>query len=299
MLILAAELLGAILLPAALTIFWKRRSQASWTCVFAALATFAVSYFTYPYFSRYILQKIIPTPQLPLLTITHIEYAFAYGILKYCIWWVVMRFKITKLNTWQNATLFGLTYSTAAAALMLLRTTERLIQDAAYYFKTNPTTEPTPTLQILAALAEIPSDQLAEYIIRYGLRSHTFYLFLDAGVVNVILNVSTALAIFYSIRHKRVWAFGAAILCYAFTSVGTSSTAVLTFHMAVRNHVRLPQIVGNFVVFVVEIFTSDTNNGMLLFIVHTKILLFIAAALPSLALALYMRKALTPNSGEE
>lgn len=69
--------------------------------------------------------------------------------------------------------------------------------------------------------------------------------------------------------------------------------------MAVRDHVRLPQIVGNFVVFVVEIFTSDTNNGMLLFIVHTQILLFIAAALPSLALALYMRKALTPNSGEE
>ena len=289
MLILIAKLLAATSLPLLATVLWKIRSRAAWACAIAALAAIVI----YSLVRIPLWEYVVTTPLLlpegyqfpPRITVQSVAIAFIYGTVRESIQWLIMRFRAAKLITWQDGVLFGFTYAAAAVVPRLIEYFERqLIRTAVGLGTTPPVGNQTP-FEMIASLRERPLEMVIDQIVLALPWGAVILLFFQWSIIPMVFNVGTSLAVLYSVRQRKAWPFGAAILCYMTVTIASSSGLEnLAFH-AVRELAKSSESE-----ILSYIFSSMSGIGS--DILHLSVLLLptLLATLPSLALALYMRK---------
>ena len=288
MLILIAKLLAPISLPLLATVLWKIRSRAPWACAIAALAAIVI----YSLVRIPLWEYVIHTPLIlpdgyqfpPRITVQTVAIAFIYGTVRESIQWLIMRFKAAKLIAWQDGVLFGFTYAAAAVVPKLVEYFERQLIRTAVGLGTPPPVGNQTRFEMIASLRERPLEMVIDQINRELPWGAVFISFFQWSVAPIVFNVGTSLAVLYSVRQRKAWPFGAAILCYMTVTIASSSgLQISTFH-AVKELVESSEIL----VYIFSSMSARASEILLLSIVQLPTLL---AILPSLALALYMRKA--------
>lgn len=288
MLTLVAKLLAATSLPVLATVLWKIRSRAAWACAVAALAAIVI----YSLVRIPLWEYVIHTPLIlpdgyqfpPRITVQSVAIAFIYGTVRESIQWLIMRFRAAKLITWQDGVLFGFTYAAAAVVPKLIGYFETPLIRAAVGLGTTPPVGNQTRFEMIASLRELPLEMVIDQIEHELPWDAVFLLFFQWSVVSIVLNVGTSLAVLYSVRERKAWPFGAAILCYMTVTIASSSGLQMSTFHAVKELVESSEIL----VYIFSSMSARASEILLLSVVQLPTLL---AILPSLALALYMRKA--------
>ena len=280
------KLLILLFVPTASMIYWKYRSGAAWNCALAALAAFTLYAIAKPYLDDLIFYNpFFQHPNLhlgPALTWHSFAVGIIYGMIRTTIHWMIVQTTVSKIKVWQDAVLFALAYTTTdyvvtawqyvSRGLFFLALDNSLVPRVGY--------EGTH-LDVIWTLRELPLNEIIEYMNVYIKFSAVGYNTLVNFPEPLMLNLGTATAVLYFARYKKPWAFAAASICL----------------MLVQS-VRTAGLPMDFYLFLMEYLRSGNSLGNLLGrILPYKTFLFspkipgIFAALPALALCLYLRRA--------
>lgn len=294
MLILIAKLLATISLPMLATVLWKIRSRAAWACVIAALAAIVIYSLVRIPLSDYVINTPLFLPDgfpfPPRITVQSVAIALVYGTARESIQWLIMRVNAAKLKTWQDGVLFGFSYAAAAVVPELTKYAERRLILAAVGLKTTPSVGNQTRFEVIASLGDLPLEMVIDHLGRALPWAAVFYFFFEWSLVPIILNVGTSLAVLYSVRQRKAWPFVAAILCYMILTIADTSVS-FTYRSFVEL-VRSSEILS-------YIFSFIGARGSQIALPFIFLVPTILAILPSLALALYMRKALIRTQEEQ
>lgn len=295
MLILIAKFLAIFSLPVLAAILWKIRSRAAWACAIAALAAIAIYSFVRIPLGDFVLNTSLffpdgfPNPSQ--ITVHSVAVAFVFGTVRESIQWLIMRLKVTKLRAWQDGVLFGFTYAAAAVVLDLIAFSQRQLMRTAVGLGTTPSVGNQTRFEAIVSLRELPLEMVIDDISRALPWGAVFYLFFERSLVPIVLNVGTSLAILYSVRQRKAWPFGAAILCYMIVTIVRTSGSAMFAQRALMELVRSSE-------FLSYIFSFIGGRGAQIFLQSTVLWPAVLAILPSLALALYIRRAFIRNQEE-
>ena len=287
MLPIAAKLLTFFILPAFATTLWKYWSRSSWTCALAAAAAallFAIA--RRPVRDPYLHTFIgIDRTTLDFVFGPHTLIAgFIFGAVAITIQWLIVRPEFSKTNTWQDAVLFGLAYTTTEAVFAAALWLEWILRLTAHEFETLPPLTYTTLREVINSLRSIPLEAVLDQMHSELPWQEVHYITWRESIAPGMLYVGTALAVVYSVRRRAVWPVFAAILAYMVTVIMQATAPEHRFI-----HTLQSLLISSEAMFLFLIRLGD-NNLQILFRYLT-LLPAIAAALPSLGLALYMRKA--------
>lgn len=296
MLPMTAKLLTVFILPAFATTIWKYWTRSSWNCALAAAAAallFAIA--RRPVRDPYLHTLVgIDRTTLDFVFGPHTLIAgFIFGAVAITIQWLIIRSKLSKTNTWQNAVLFGLAYTTTEAVLAAAMWLEWIVILTAHEFETVPPLSYVTLREAITSLRPIPLEAVLEQMhIEFRWRDVRYVIWRES-IAPGMLYISMALAAVYSVRHRAVWPVFAAILAYMVTVI---MQAIAPEHRFVHTLNML----------LITLITSETMQPFMLSFIgrlgdenlqilfgYLKLVPAIVAALPSLALALYIRKAFT------
>ena len=294
MLHIIALSLTFFILPAFATTFWKYWTRSSWNCALAAVAAallfaLAKSPVRDPHFYTLI---GIDRVTFEFVFGPHTLIAgFVFGAVAIAIQWLIIRFKLSKTYTWQNAVLFGLAYTTTEAVLDAAMYLEWVVKFIALEIKPMSSPGDVTLREAITTLRTAPPKIVSEIMqITYILWDARHAIWRES-IAPGVLYVSMALAAAYSVRRRVTWPLFAAILAYTAT----------VMMQAIAPEFRFTQTINSLLITLLE--SETTQPFMLSFIfrlgdknmqtLHGLLTLApaIVAALPSLVLALYIRKA--------
>ena len=294
MLPITAKLLTVFILPAFVTILWKYLTRSSWNCALAAAAAaliFAIA--RRPIRDPYLHTLIgIDRTTLDFVFGPHTLIAgFIFGAVAITIQWLIIRTKFSKTHTWQNAVLFGLAYTTTEAVIAVAMWLEWTIKDTARAFETVPPLSYVTLREAITALRPIPLEAVLNQMQNEFYWRHMHDAIWRESIAPGMLYVGMALAAVYSVRHRAVWPVFAAILAYMVTVI---MQAIAPEHRAIHIFYALLFSSKTAILFIARL--GDQNLQILFD--HLELVPAIVAALPSLVLALYLRKAFIRASSE-
>ena len=297
MLTLVAKFLIPISLPLLTTILWQRKTGVPWTGAAAAVA--AATIFA---LLRIPLRELVDLPifipeggyRLFSVTIESVVLTFIYGTVRETVRWTIFRYPARRMQTWQEAMLFGLTYATVAAVMDTTRLFGLTLMNAAYELETiidkqttsydpKTLTERQPTaLQIIASFAKASPAEIIKIVNDRHKWSIMILPTYNAIIVLTALNISTALATFISARKRIIWPFAAAALCYTATAaIGRQFSSVVIYRWITDN----PE-------------AWDIINSKMFPYIYSLLPTFLKA-IPGITLWIIMRKIYEKDEGEE
>ena len=239
-----AKFLTPISLPLLATIFWQRKTGVPWTGAAAAVA--AATIFA---LLRIPLHQIVDLPifipeggyRLIGLSIESVALTFIYGTVRETVRWTIFRYPAHRMQTWQEAILFGLAYATAAAMIDTTRYFSGTFITAAYELETiiakqttsfDPETlgRPPGALQVIASLVNGSPEEIFKFVNKQHGWPGMILPTLKTTIVLTALNISTTLATFTSARKRIIWPFAAAVLCYTATAaIGKQFSSIVIY----------------------------------------------------------------------
>lgn len=201
MIILIAKLSLIIGLNIAVAIVWQKRTQAAWIGLLFALIAFSIHFL-----ARIPLDRLLPLlfdPLVGRLVFWHgiwpswIIQFLLFGLLREGVRWLTFRHVATSVQSWRDGVMFGIGYSSLATLLLL-----------GEHIPTHLTSSdlPPPPLISLIATAGIVNDSLTW--------ANTLLLTWQWGVVLMIFNVGTSLAVLTSVQRRQVWLLLTAVMLY-------------------------------------------------------------------------------------
>ena len=239
-----AKFLTPISLPLLATILWQRKTGVPWTGAAAAVAAATIfALLRIPLYQIADLPIFIPEGgyRLLSLSIESVVLTFIYGTVRETVRWTIFRYPAHRMQTWQEAMLFGLAYATAAAMMDTTRYFSGTFISAAYELETitdQQTTSfdlktlgrPPSALQIIASLVKGSPAEIFEFVNERHRWSAMILPTLNTTIVLTALNISTALATFTSARKRIIWPFAAAVLCYtASAAIGKQFSSIVIY----------------------------------------------------------------------
>ena len=294
MLILLAKLLTPPLIPLAGTIIWKRYARATWAPVIAALAAVTI----YALAGIPLREYVFLNPNLfpaevglaPTLGPRVIAVALIYGAARGTIQWLIMGIRVAGMKTWRDAVLFALAYTTAATTISVWNSLERLLFRAVMTLELIPRADPLTPIAMIASLRQAPLSLVAETVnAEFPLRVVPIRA-VDLNLSSLLLNFGFCLAILYSVRRRKIWPFAAAVVGYAFVTLPTTLLLGMRSFYFTRDLASSSRIAGTIISLL-----SDLFGDYLVALVS--MLPAILAALPALALGLYIRKIMAAEPG--
>ncbi|MCY4410667.1 MAG: hypothetical protein OXC27_09385 [Caldilineaceae bacterium] len=286
--LLALKMLVALSPSIAALVFWKIKTKPAWACAFAALGVFSIYNLLDPHFSL-LLQKYTSLefnffPAVGFPELSRIILGLSYGAAREGIKWLVMSLPFTKINRWQDAVFFGLTYA-GIIALENLRwqTLGALVRG---HISLEVVTSNNPSQPLLEILFNPGRETLAatveEILTQFSWWPQVGIWVLNWHASDMIMNVGTSLAVFYSVKARKVWPAAAAALCMSTAYLVKFSTQMLVtrdFLIAVYSNFPPLQWLDTF---------SVGNTTYVLMIITIQILKDMLAVLPALLLGLYV-----------
>ena len=186
------------------------------------------------------------------------------------------------MKIWRDAILFGFAYITIATAMNTWRTLERYLIIAVDTLGLQPKPNAMP-IEMIASLRQAPLSTVAATVNEKLPLGAMIYRNIEYNVPSLLLNFGTTLAILYSVRQRKIWPFAAAVTCYALVKLPGQTMfqtqSYLYFLELTRSNENAGYILGGL---------YDLIGGRLFLIITT--LPSVLAALPALALGLYVRK---------
>ena len=201
-----AQLSLIIAVPAAVAVVWQRRTGAAWRTLLFALLAFAVYNIARrpvgdqvtPYFNLLADKEVwgIPSVVLGIPTLFIPQYFF-FGLFREGVRWLTFRYAAKSVQCWRDGVLFGIGYTLLATVLMIWR----LFSDQTGVPELDP--------PFFVARAMMLKDD-------FNWTRAIFHAW-QYGVVTMIFNVGTSLAVLYSVRRRQVWLLPAAALLHILT----------------------------------------------------------------------------------
>ena len=196
MLDLIVKLLVIICLPVATFIIGKRWTRASWYCLAIAFVAISITALVRtpldPVRDSYVLfGKNNPFNlghMWPYVVLT----GTIYGILREGIRWLLMRFAVRTVWSWEEGVFFGICYSVLAVPLVL---GVEIHRDITAYGLWHP-------------------SQIIPHLNRDWWWRKALYMAWDWSIPMLVLNVGTSLAVLLSVRRRQLWPFLIAVLFF-------------------------------------------------------------------------------------
>ena len=215
MTILIAKLSLMIAVPLATVIVWQRITRSHWAILLFAFGAFAINYLVQIPLNRFLPQLIsslaeLVSPLLPIvagvglgLWLFWILKAFVLGLFRESIRWLVLRYAVTNVKSWQDGVLFGIGYSSIAMLTWL--------GDHVYDIASD-------------SMMGMFQPSLDEVVI--SLNNSFFFHWMTIlfstwrwGVTSMIFNVGTCLAVLFSVQRRDIRPFLAAVGFYCVYSL--------------------------------------------------------------------------------
>ncbi len=120
---------------------------------------------------------------------------FIYGAISHGARWLSLRYMAKSVQSWRDGVMFGIGYSSGAFLLML------------WGLLAPQTIDPGP----------VPASPIRRDLFwdDFLVWEHAILLAWHLGILVMILNVGTSLAVLYSVRRRQVWTLLAAVIVYA------------------------------------------------------------------------------------
>ena len=192
MLELVAKLLVVICLPVTATIVWKIRTRATWVCLVFAFGAIIIYEFALIPLVSVVEPLTVRSVGNPFVKVWPyvVSLGIIYGFLREGIRWLLMRFAVRTVWSWEEGVFFGICYS----VLTILFTLGKRV-------------DTTITVNELWHPSQIIPH----------LNDHYFWMKVLVGVWEwsiplIAFNVGTSLAVLLSVRRRQTWPFLIAVL---------------------------------------------------------------------------------------
>ena len=192
MLELVAKLLVVICLPVTAAIVWKIRTRATWVCLVFAFGAIIIYEFALIPLVSVVEPLAVRSVGNPFVKVWPyvVSLGIIYGIFREGIRWLLMRFAVRTVWSWEEGVFFGICYS----VLTILFTLGKRV-------------DTTITVNELWHPSQIIPH----------LNDHYFWMKVLVGVWEwsiplIAFNVGTSLAVLLSVRRRQTWPFLIAVL---------------------------------------------------------------------------------------
>lgn len=253
---LAAKLLLIVVPPLAIAAVWQKRVGAAWTTLLFALVAFAVHYFARIPLTKYVspyFDQMFGPMVLGVFVSLYPKW-FIFGLFRACVWWLTFRFVATNVRDWRDGVMFGIGYTIFAMLLTLWTLLSQQTTDL--------------------GLAPPSIIQKAMILKDSFLWIRAAILAWQYGVIIMIFNVGTSLAVLYGVRRRQVWALLIAILLFILINASP------WFAIWTSAYVKI----------------GDLREGWVL--IYWREFVNLVATLPAICLTLFLRKSLRTVDGE-
>lgn len=256
MMVLAAKLLLIVAPPLVIAAAWQKRTGAAWTAILFALVAFTVHYFARipltNYVSPYFDQMF--TPMVLGVFVSLYPKWFILGLFRACVWWLMIRYVAKNMRAWRNGVMFGVSYTICTMLLTLW----------------------TILSQQTTSLGLVPSSIIQRVMILeddfHWIRAMS--LAWQFGVIIMILNVGTSLAVLSGVRRRQARLLLVAALLYVLINASP------WFALWTSPHIRI----------------GDMASGWVL--IYWREVVYLMTSLPAICLILFLRKSLRTVDGE-
>ena len=288
-----AQYISMFTLPVLAAVLWKIRTGAPSKLALAAIASItAFHYAKIPINKLFFASadSFLAAYSMPFRP-THdlLLFALALALARHAIHWLALWPRLTGPKTWQNGVFYGLSLTAWDAIFDTWERVDSHLAGLAQRVGQSKPTSPHPTtLENISALLDASPGWVRILLDEPQLSLVPIIPIVQSVTAPLMINLGTALAILYAIRYRKPWAFAAAVLCYAVAGLGNLPGPKFTAYETTKNFIatseNAQQIMGH-----LSPRISQLTMGL------TIMLPPIIAALPALALALYIRKAFIKN----